>query len=48
MVEKAYELYPSTKINRIWLTLMSCMNEILLSGGEVGDMIEPGEVFFSK
>ena len=29
MVNEAYEDYPSHKINRIWLTLQSCMNEII-------------------
>ena len=29
MVNEAYEDYPTHKINRIWLTLQSCMNEII-------------------
>ena len=33
-VLKAYDDYPKEKINRIWLTLMSCMNEIIDSGGD--------------
>ena len=33
MVRESYEDYPSNKINRIWLTLQSCMNEIIKSNG---------------
>jgi hypothetical protein len=29
MVVHVHQLYPSTKFNRVWLTLMDCMNEIL-------------------
>jgi hypothetical protein len=34
MVENAYRLYPWRKINRLWLTLQSCMNEIVMYHGE--------------
>ena len=33
MVEETYQAYPAHKINRIWLTLQSCMNEIIKSDG---------------
>ena len=33
MVRETYEEYPVNKINRIWLTLQSCMNEIIKSNG---------------
>ena len=29
MVQETYSEYPAAKINRIWLTLQSCMNEII-------------------
>ena len=32
-VSKVYDEYDHTKINRIWLTLMSVMNEIIDHGG---------------
>ena len=34
MVEKAFKNYPVTKLNRIWLTLQSCMNEIIDDKGD--------------
>jgi hypothetical protein len=34
MVENAYSLYPWRKINRLWLTLQSCMNEIVMCHGK--------------
>ena len=33
MVQETYDDYPSNKINRIWLTLQCCMNEILKIAG---------------
>lgn len=32
-VYKSFEEYPSHKINRLWLTLQSCLNEIILQNG---------------
>jgi len=34
MVEQAYDDFPSYKINRIWLSYMQCLNEIIVSNGE--------------
>ena len=34
MVEEAFNKYPSNKLNRIWLTLQSCMNMIIESNGD--------------
>jgi hypothetical protein len=31
--QNSYEAYPSNKLNRNWLTLMSVMDEIIKSGG---------------
>lgn len=33
-VEEAYDMYPREKINRTWLTLQTCMNEIIKIGGD--------------
>lgn len=33
-VKQSHQDYPSNKINRIWLTLMSCMNKIIDCGGD--------------
>jgi hypothetical protein len=33
MVTDTYDLYPSAMINRMWLTLQSCMNMIIEHGG---------------
>ena len=33
MVKLSYTSYPAEKLNRIWLTLQSCMNEIIEDGG---------------
>ena len=32
-VKKAYDECPANEINRMWLTLMSCMNEIIENDG---------------
>jgi hypothetical protein len=32
-VEAAYAAYPANKINRMWLTLQSCLNQILENNG---------------
>jgi transposase-like protein len=32
-VKRAYEEYPASKINRMWITLQSCLNAILQSNG---------------
>ena len=34
MVQKVYDNYPMKKINYIYLTLMSCLNEILECHGD--------------
>jgi len=34
IVEEAFKTYPYTKLNRIWVTLQSCMNEIIDSRGD--------------
>ena len=34
VVQQAYENFESNKINGIWLTLMSCLNEIIQHGGD--------------
>ena len=33
MVRECYDDFPTNKINRIWLTLQSCLNEIIKSHG---------------
>ena len=33
MVYQTYQSYPANRINRIWLTLQGCMNEIIKSNG---------------
>ena len=33
MVRECYDDYPTNKINRIWLTLQSCLNEIIKGDG---------------
>ena len=33
MVKECYNEYPANKINRIWLTLQSCLNEIIINHG---------------
>ena len=33
-VEQAYDIFETTRINRIWLTLMSCLNKIIEHGGD--------------
>jgi hypothetical protein len=33
-VKRSYDDYPGNKINRIWLTLMGCMNKIIDCGGD--------------
>jgi hypothetical protein len=34
LVEKAYKDFESEKINRLWLTYMSCLNQIIESHGD--------------
>jgi hypothetical protein len=34
MVQEAYENFPRRKINRLWLTLQSCLNKIIECGGD--------------
>lgn len=33
-VQRSYQQYPAAQINRMWLTLQGCLNEILLSSGD--------------
>ena len=33
MVQNAYKSYPPTQINRVWLTMQSCYNEIIACRG---------------
>ena len=35
-VEECYEEYPATKLNRAFLSLQACLNEIMLCGGGNG------------
>ena len=40
LVQDAYKNYPWHKLNRTWLTLQSCLNQIILHHGDYDDSIE--------